>query len=117
MSRYETNPGSTLAAVLGHQAVGQDQIPERIDPRQAMLRRERDDQVSMGDGKDIRRHDQSAVRHACEVLDHLLDLVGRLDGTGVRLQCDHRLRKHLRLSAGRRVASIDADVACGRSSP
>jgi hypothetical protein len=49
----------------------------RVDRRQAVPGRERDDEITMEDGRGIRRQDQAAVRHAGEQLDGALD-VGRV---------------------------------------
>src|SRR5665213_3890161 len=61
----------------------------------------------MGSSKDIRRHNQSAVRHVSELLDHNRDIGNVLDGTRHNLNGECRGRslcraqvKHIALDFG-----------------
>ena len=74
-----------LVDPVGHETAGRDEIPERVDRRQAMAGRERDDEIAMQDGGVIRRQEQTAVRRARKRLDGALDVGGGLDGAGHKL--------------------------------
>src|SRR5262249_52658087 len=52
----------------GHEPTGRDVSALIIDRRDALPGRERDDEVTMDNVRDIRQHDQAPVRHAGERL-------------------------------------------------
>jgi hypothetical protein len=65
-----------LVNPVAHEATGRDPETGRIDRRQAVLGRERDDEIAMQGGRVIRRQEQAAGRHAREGLDGALDAGG-----------------------------------------
>src|SRR4029450_1956573 len=69
---------------------------ERIDRWQAMPGCERDDEIAMGDGRDIRRKDQAAIGPR-ERLDCALDIGGGFDVTSHHFDREGR-RNRLRSS-------------------
>jgi hypothetical protein len=63
-----------------------EEITERIDGRQAVLGRERDDALAMHNCRRIGRYDQGAARCALEDLDRTFDVRHALDTGGHNFQ-------------------------------
>ena len=61
---------------VGHEPASRDERTDRVHRGQSVTGRERDNQVTMGDGRDVRRQHQAAVRRARKGLDGALDLGG-----------------------------------------
>src|SRR5262249_44200131 len=86
-----------------------------IDRGQPVLRRQRDDQFAMKDGRRGRRHDQAAVRRARQVSDAALDLAGvaRVDRTDLDAEERPHGLDRAQLPAPGRDARIAEDRRAG----
>jgi len=65
---------------VGHEATSRDELPPCIHGRQAVPRRQRDDEVTMGTGGRIRRKDQTAVWQTRKGLNDAPDVASVPDG-------------------------------------
>src|SRR6266508_3012965 len=75
---------------VGHETAGRDKEAVRVDRRQAMARRERDDEIAMQDAGAIRQHDKASIRQARERLDGALDVGGVIYRTGHEFERERR---------------------------
>jgi hypothetical protein len=65
-----------LIGRVRHQAAGLNENTKRVDRRQAVARRQRNDLVAIENQHSIRRQEQATVRHASEISNCLLDVAG-----------------------------------------
>src|SRR5262249_59095083 len=71
-----------LVCPVGHETARRHKETERVDRRRAVPCSKLDDKIPMGDGRDIRRQEQTAVRYACEGLKNAFDVGGALARAG-----------------------------------
>ena len=79
-----------VVGAVGHETTIRDKSTERVDRRQAVPGRERDNEIAMQEGGGIRRQDQAAIRLARKRLDGALDVGGCLDAAGHKLERERR---------------------------
>src|SRR5262245_66525654 len=63
-----------LVGSIADQAAGGDEVAERIDRRQSVSSSKRGDHLAMTQRQCARRHDQTAIRRACQDFDGVSDL-------------------------------------------